>query len=222
MPKTTCLSAHHDATGTAPVTEMSGVDLGGKTLGPGVYHFGRSAALHGTLTLDGRGRVEPDVHLPDRLDPDHRHRRAGPVDQRRRRLRGVLGGRQLGDDRHGHVAAGQPDGPGQHHHDHRCDDRRRRRPERRPGVRSERRHHPRHQHDHRADRHLQGPGPDPETHAEADAEADSQADAEAHPASDDGADPARGNAPRRDTDPGRISLRQLGTRGIRRSPPLAC
>jgi len=53
------LSAHHDATGAGPATEMSGVDLGGKTLGPGVYHFGSSAALHGTLTLDGEGASNP-------------------------------------------------------------------------------------------------------------------------------------------------------------------
>ena len=53
------LSAHHDATGAGPATEMSGVDLGGKTLGPGIYHFGSSAALHGTLTLDGEGASNP-------------------------------------------------------------------------------------------------------------------------------------------------------------------
>ena len=53
------LHAHHVATGKEPVTEMSGVDLGGKTLGPGVYHFGSSAALHGTLTLDGEGASNP-------------------------------------------------------------------------------------------------------------------------------------------------------------------
>ena len=38
---------------------MSGVDLGGKTLGPGVYHFASSAALHGTVTLDGEGASNP-------------------------------------------------------------------------------------------------------------------------------------------------------------------
>ena len=53
------LSAHHAATSAGPVTEMSGVDLGGQTLGPGVYHFGSSAALHGTLTLDGQGASNP-------------------------------------------------------------------------------------------------------------------------------------------------------------------
>ena len=49
------LSAHHDATGAGPATDLSGVDLGGMTLSPGIYHFGSSAALHGTLTLDGGG-----------------------------------------------------------------------------------------------------------------------------------------------------------------------
>jgi hypothetical protein len=53
------LSAHRDAMAAGPVTEMSGVDLGGRTLRPGVYHFGSSAALHGTLTLDGRGATNP-------------------------------------------------------------------------------------------------------------------------------------------------------------------
>jgi cell division septation protein DedD len=52
------LAAHHDATGAAPVTEMAG-DLGGKTLFPGVYHFGVAATLHGTLTLDGQGETNP-------------------------------------------------------------------------------------------------------------------------------------------------------------------
>jgi len=49
------LGAHHDATGAGPATDLSGVDLGGMTLSPGIYHFGSSAALHGTLTLDGGG-----------------------------------------------------------------------------------------------------------------------------------------------------------------------
>src|SRR6202035_347704 len=33
-----------------------GVNLGGKTLTPGVYHFSSSAQLTGTLTLNGEGR----------------------------------------------------------------------------------------------------------------------------------------------------------------------
>ena len=53
------LAAHHAATGAGPATEKSGVDLGGQTLTPGIYHFGSSAALHGTLTLDGLGQSNP-------------------------------------------------------------------------------------------------------------------------------------------------------------------
>jgi hypothetical protein len=53
------LTAFGVALAATPVIEMSGVDLGGKTLTPGVYHFGSSAALHGTLTLDGQGAVNP-------------------------------------------------------------------------------------------------------------------------------------------------------------------
>lgn len=53
------LTAFGVALAAAPVIEMSGVDLGGKTLTPGVYHFGSSAALHGTLTLDGQGAINP-------------------------------------------------------------------------------------------------------------------------------------------------------------------
>ena len=53
------LTAFGGALAATPVIEMSGVDLGGKTLTPGVYHFGSSAALHGTLTLDGQGAANP-------------------------------------------------------------------------------------------------------------------------------------------------------------------
>lgn len=49
------LTAFGSALAATPVHEMSGVDLGGLTLAPGIYHFGSSAALHGTLTLDGQG-----------------------------------------------------------------------------------------------------------------------------------------------------------------------
>ncbi len=53
------LTAFDDASGAGPVTEMSGVPLGGETLTPGIYHFGSSAALAGTLTLDGQGATNP-------------------------------------------------------------------------------------------------------------------------------------------------------------------
>jgi len=36
-------------------TVLSGTDLGGQVLGPGVYTFASSAGLTGVLTLDGKG-----------------------------------------------------------------------------------------------------------------------------------------------------------------------
>jgi len=44
---------------TQPVTQnLSGQDLGGKTLTPGVYHFDSSAGLTGNLTLDAQGNPD--------------------------------------------------------------------------------------------------------------------------------------------------------------------
>ena len=43
-----------------PVTQdLTGTDLGGLTLTPGVYHFSSSAQLTGTLTLDAQGQADP-------------------------------------------------------------------------------------------------------------------------------------------------------------------
>ena len=41
--------------GEVPMTDLTGQDLGGLTLAPGVYHFGTSAQLTGILTLDAQG-----------------------------------------------------------------------------------------------------------------------------------------------------------------------
>jgi hypothetical protein len=41
--------------GTAYTADLTGQDLGGQTLLPGVYHFDTSAPLDGTLTLNGNG-----------------------------------------------------------------------------------------------------------------------------------------------------------------------
>jgi type VI secretion system secreted protein VgrG len=41
------------------VIVLTGQDLGGKTLTPGVYSFSSSAFLTGTLTLDGLGQADP-------------------------------------------------------------------------------------------------------------------------------------------------------------------
>lgn len=47
--------AYNDADGQTCNTDMTGVDLGGLTLTPGVYCFDTSAQLTGTLTLDFQG-----------------------------------------------------------------------------------------------------------------------------------------------------------------------
>ncbi len=50
------ITAYNEAaTVTSPSTDLSGQDLGGKTLTPGVYTFSSSAHLGGTLILNGSG-----------------------------------------------------------------------------------------------------------------------------------------------------------------------
>lgn len=53
------VTAYNDAAGATPFTDLSGLDLGGRTLTPGVYRFSSTAQLTGTLTLDGQGAVNP-------------------------------------------------------------------------------------------------------------------------------------------------------------------
>jgi hypothetical protein len=53
---TDLVTTYNDAAHATPFRNMSGVNLGGKTLTPGVYHFSSSAQLTGTLTLNGEGR----------------------------------------------------------------------------------------------------------------------------------------------------------------------
>lgn len=52
--KTDLVDAYNDAAGR-PVTSSVAVELGGRTLGPGVYSSGGVLAITGTLTLDAHG-----------------------------------------------------------------------------------------------------------------------------------------------------------------------
>ncbi|HEU4521753.1 MAG TPA: ice-binding family protein [Thermoanaerobaculia bacterium] len=53
--QTDLTTAYNAAAGTACNTDLTGQDLGGMTLTPGVYCFSSSAGLTGTLTLDFQG-----------------------------------------------------------------------------------------------------------------------------------------------------------------------
>jgi len=51
--QTDLTTAYNDAAGRTCTLDLTGVDLGGQNLGPGVYCFSSSALLTGTLTLTG-------------------------------------------------------------------------------------------------------------------------------------------------------------------------
>jgi len=55
------VTAYGDITGEVATSDLTGTDLGGLTLTPGVYHFDTSAALTGTLTLNAEG--DPDARF---------------------------------------------------------------------------------------------------------------------------------------------------------------
>jgi hypothetical protein len=53
--KNSLVTAYNDLASWGPTRSLTGQDLGGKTLTPGVYRFSSSAQLTGTLTLSGNG-----------------------------------------------------------------------------------------------------------------------------------------------------------------------
>jgi hypothetical protein len=53
--QTDLTAAYNQAAGLTPTQNLTGQDLGGLTLFPGVYSFASSAQLTGTLTLDSQG-----------------------------------------------------------------------------------------------------------------------------------------------------------------------
>lgn len=76
-------AAYISAASAVATTDMSGIDLGGLTLTPGVYFFSSSAAITGVLTLNGAGSYifqigttlttdgGPDVVLTNGATPDN-------------------------------------------------------------------------------------------------------------------------------------------------------
>jgi type VI secretion system secreted protein VgrG len=52
------IKAYNTLAGMGPATNLSGQDLGGLTLTPGVYFFSSTAQLTGTLTLDAQGLAD--------------------------------------------------------------------------------------------------------------------------------------------------------------------
>jgi hypothetical protein len=56
--QTDLTAAYNALAGATCTTTLTGQDLGGRTLGPGVYCFAASAPLNGVLTLDGKGNAD--------------------------------------------------------------------------------------------------------------------------------------------------------------------
>jgi hypothetical protein len=52
-------AAYTEAANATPFTSLTGTDLGGLVLTPGVYNFSSGAQLTGTLTLNGEGETNP-------------------------------------------------------------------------------------------------------------------------------------------------------------------
>lgn len=59
MAQTQALAIYTSLGGMAVTQDLTGVDLGGQTLTPGVYGFASAAQLTGILTLDGLGMIDP-------------------------------------------------------------------------------------------------------------------------------------------------------------------
>ena len=65
-------TAYNVLVGKVLTSDLTGQDLGGRTLTPGVYHFASSAQLSAKLTLDAQGNPNAEFVFPDR---EHAHDR---------------------------------------------------------------------------------------------------------------------------------------------------
>ena len=128
--------------------------LGGHRPDRADVHRGRAhrqqlaAALLGQRDPRCAGRPERGVHLPDRLDADHRLEHDRAADQRRAGVQRLLAGRLLGDARDRHALR-------RHGHGRRNDHRQHGRDDSRQAARADRRGEPRHEHDHHVQLRLQ-------------------------------------------------------------------
>ena len=112
-------TAYNALAGQACDVDLTGIDLGGLTLTPGVYCFSSSAQLTGTLTLNGLGNPGAVWVFQIGEHAHHRERLACRLHQRRPGLRRVLAGRQLRDARHHHCLRRKHPRAGEHHPEHR-------------------------------------------------------------------------------------------------------
>ena len=112
-------TAYNILAGQAVDQNLTGQDLGGLTLTPGVYHFSSSAQLTGTTHSRRPGRPQCGLRLPDRQHADDGHQLVRPPDQWRRRLQRILAGRKLRDARNRHRVRRKHSRAHEHHPEHR-------------------------------------------------------------------------------------------------------
>ncbi len=111
--------AYNTLAGMALTDTMTDIDLGGLTLGPGVYRFATAAVMSSSgLTLDGEG--DPNALFVFQVGTTliNREQRVGHHDQRSAGLQRLLAGRQLRHAGHRHDLQREHRGAGQRHAHH--------------------------------------------------------------------------------------------------------
>ena len=98
---------------------LTGQNLGGLTLTPGVYCFASSAQLTGTVTFDASGQPECGLSYSDRKHADDRKRLICCVHRWRSRQRSLLASRELGCYWHYHCFRGKYSRTHEHHSEYR-------------------------------------------------------------------------------------------------------